>query len=384
MTSVKDSKIIKSGKRTYYVPDETQSEDYTKLKIEMQKKFNLTLKSRDEIIKALISYLTQGDYINYSVQKLNLSILRTDIKNFFPSVNKHILYQKLNNSNILNNDSLNILKEFIFTNKVEGIPLGFQFSNHLAEFYLEDFDNDIKLFFQPIMYYRYVDDIIIINYDDSKDRNEREKSENTKRELLSGLLSKHGLQINNKKTQVSYLNQSNLKKDLDFDYLGYRFFTRKENLHISISEEKYLKILNKVKNEFYKYKKNKGSNKAFWILYYRLVNILFGITSYNKKGKKFKFGIGYNYRYINDPTMIKELVDEIKKLIFSCKLNSNKTNTLLSIIKYDKNSLEILSKRINYLKLTVNQKKLIKKRLNANNIAMGENFSKKLFYLIYQ
>ncbi|ADU29421.1 RNA-directed DNA polymerase [Evansella cellulosilytica] len=383
MTSIKDSKKIKSGNKTYFIPDENQSEDYTRLKFEMQNKFNLNLKSRDEIIKVLISYLTQGDYINFSVQKLNLSILRTDIKSFFPSVSKHILYQKLNNSNILNNDSLNILKEFIFTSKVEGIPLGFQFSNHLAEFFLEDFDNDIKLFFQPIMYFRYVDDILIINYDDSKDRKTREKNENEMKDLISRLLSKYELKINSKKTEVSFLNQSNLKKDIDFNYLGYRFYTRQEKLYISISKEKYLKILNKIKNDFYKYKKNKSSNKAFWTLYYRLVNILFGITSYNKNGKKFKFGMGYNYRYINDQTMIKELVYEIKKLVFSCRLNSYKTNTLLSIIKYDQSPLEIINKRFNYIKLTGNQMKLIKKRLNANNIPIDKNFSKRIFYLIY-
>ncbi|TQR31726.1 RNA-directed DNA polymerase [Lysinibacillus sphaericus] len=383
MTGIKDSKTIKSGNRNYYVPNRAQTVIYNGLKIEMQKKFSLSIKSRDEIIKSLISYLTQGDYLNYSIQKLNLSIIRTDIKKFFPSVNKHILYQKLNNSNILSNNSINILKEFMFTNKIEGIPLGLQFSNHLAEFYLEDFDKDIKLMFQPVMYYRYVDDIVIINYDDTKDKKERAKFENENKELLSTIFSKYGLQVNQAKTKISYLNHNNLKTDLDYDYLGYKFFTKDGKLCISMSDDKYRKILNKVKREFYKFKKNKGSKKAFWILYYKLINTLYGITSFNNEGKKFKFGIGYNYRYINDTYVLDKLIKEVKKLIFSCKLDSHKTSTLLNIINYDHSSLEILRKRFNYLKLTSNQKKLIKKRLNANNISLGQDFSKKLFYLIY-
>lgn len=383
MEGIKNSKIVKVGNRKYYVPNEIQKDIFTNLKIEMQKKLNLTLSSRDEIIKSLISYLTQGDYLNYSIPKLNLIIIRTDIKNFFPSVNKHLLYQKLNNSNILSNDSMNRLKEFIFTNKIKGIPLGLQFSNHLAEFYLEDFDRDIKIHFQPIIYFRYVDDILIINYDNSKDKKERHTLEEGINNNLHSLFLKHRLQVNDLKTKISYLNQTNLKVDLDFDYLGYNFKTKNGKLCIGMSEDKYLKILKKIRREFYNFNNKKGSKKAYWILYYKLINTLYGITSYNKEGKKFKFGLGYNYRYINDETVLNNLIKEIKALIFASKLDSNKTSTLLNIVKYNDSSLELLQKRYNYIKLTVNQKKLIKKRLGTPKIPLGHEFSKKLFYIIY-
>ena len=384
--SIKNSQKLKQNKRTFFIPDEEQSESYNQIKYELIKKYNLSNDSRDYIIKSLISHLTQGDYINYSIPKINLIILRTDIKNFFPSVNKHKLYQKLNNSNILSSSTMNILKEALFSKKVEGIPLGLQFSSHLAELYLENFDSEIRKTFKPIVYFRYVDDIIIINYDFSQSRKEQL---NTKENLLikiDEIFSKYDLERNPSKTEFSFYNATNLKSDLDFGYLGYHFKSKESKLLISITPQKTKKVIDKIKAYFYKFKTSSKSNKEYWTLYYKLKNTIYGVISYDKRGKQFKFGLGYNYRFVNEDTSINEIIETIKPLIYSCRLSSYKTSTLLSIISYDLSSgksIDLLNKRFNYLKLTTYQKELIKKRLNVPFLSTGSTFSKRIFFILY-
>ncbi|PEO03570.1 hypothetical protein CN558_04530 [Bacillus wiedmannii] len=385
--NIKNSQKIRQGKRIFYIPDEEQSNAYNIVKLELIKKYNINAGSRDGIIKSLISHLTQGDYLNYTIpQQINLFIFRTDIKNFFPSINKHKLYQKLNNSNILSTKSMDILKEALFSTKVQGIPLGLQFSSHLAELYLEQFDSEIRKTFNPIAYFRYVDDILILQYDFSQTKQEQANQKDSTLEKIDYIFSKHNLERNTDKTEFTFYNHANLKSELAFHFLGYNFTSVKSQLKVNISAEKEKKIINKVKKYIYSYKTSKKSNKEFWTLYYKIKNTIYGVCSYDKKGSSFKFGLGYNYRFINDNTSIERIIKEIRSSIYSCNLSSYKTNTLLSIISYNKSCEEpkdILKKRFNYLKLNLSQKQLIKKRLNLPTIPLNENFSKRLFFHLY-
>ena len=111
---IKNSQKLKVNNRTFFIADDEQSEVYNQIKNELIRKYNISTSNRDVIIKSLISHITQGDNINNSIPKIDLMILRTDIKNFFPSINKHKLYQKLNNSNILSLNYTYSKRGFIF------------------------------------------------------------------------------------------------------------------------------------------------------------------------------------------------------------------------------------------------------------------------------
>ncbi|WP_069285321.1 RNA-directed DNA polymerase [Aerococcus urinaeequi] len=388
MVKITNLNKVRKEDRIFLNPDKEQKEKYTLIKKEIEKKYSIQLSNRNYIIKQLIATLTQGDHLNSLIPSINLMIIRTDIKNFFPSVNKHKLYKKLKSSNLLYRSTFNELQSIFFTKSIEGIPLGLPFSNVLAEVYLEQFDNDILYHFNPTFYFRYVDDIIIINYLDNFN------FENKKiMELLSNIFKSNSLQINQSKTIISrYINQFKHppKSHFSFSYLGY-YFESVENesdpnkkdgkLKISIAEKKFKKIVNNIKSYFYLYKKSKQTDRDFWMLYYRLVNSISGVTSTDKNSKIIKFGLGYTYGLINNENQMDTLIIIIKGLIHSLKLNSRKRSTLLNIFYYKDNSLEILSSRINYTKLTPVQLKKIKCRLRmtteSNNIS-------RVFYTLYK
>ena len=363
---------VSDGKRVYYSPTLEEKNKFILVKNELEKKYSINTSSRDVIIKQLISTLTDGDYINYEVEKIGLVIIRTDIKNFYPSIDKHRLYKKLLKANMVSSSTLQILKPMFFSRAVRGVPLGLPFSSVLAEIYLETFDKDIYQNFNPTFYFRYVDDIIIINYDTINQIDLK-----IAKEALQYVFDKNFLEINDKKSEFKrYAPKSHILTDLHFEYLGYFFKVSNNFLHIKISISKYKKITNTIKKYFYLFKKGNRSNKQFWRLYYRLKNSLYGITSSEGKAKKMNFGLGYSYRFVNNEEQIAEIIHMVKGLIHSCNLSSKKQSALLHLVFINASPLELMKKRFDYTRLTTNQMNELKRRLqiNASNVTVGEIF----------
>lgn len=366
MNKIPSIKKTHKTNRIIYNPTSHQKDKYNQIRKEIEKKYSIKLNSRNIIIKNLISTLTHNDFKNYKIPEINFFIIRTDIKNFFPSINKHKLYKKLNNSSVLSNESMNTIKEMIFSPKIKGLPIGLPFSNVLAELYLEDFDLDILLSFNPNFYFRYVDDIIFLDYTLLSRLNLKKLNENLEKNL-SSIFSKHKLNSNSKKTNIKiYDSETDTEPPFEFDYLGYNFLIKNHTLNIRISNSKYQKILNNIYKCFRIYSKSHKQKRDFWLLYYRIMNILYGITSKNSKNKKIRFGLGFNYNCINDPLQIELLIEHIKKLTFIHKLTSKQRFKIFLLIHFEKgeNSLALLKKRMDYTRLTKNQLKKIFSQLN--------------------
>ena len=380
MIAIPNLRKINDGKRIYYNPTKEEKKNLERIKKEVRKKYDINPKSRDLIIKQLISCLTNGDHITYNVSNVEISIIRTDIKNFFPSINKHKLYQKISNSSMLSSQTIDCLKPLFFSKKVIGIPLGLPFSGYLAELYLEGFDTDIQFVFQPVFYFRYVDDIIIIRYTPLNFK-ETPLVKQGEYHKLKCIFDKYDLQINTEKTDFLYYVPKNRDKKFEFTYLGYKFCIIEKKLDISISEEKLDKILYKIKHLFYLYKKSNRSDVEYWKLYYRLKNSIYGVTSLDKEQKIMRFGLGYSYKYINSVEQMNLIISMIKEQIYSCRLTSKKANTLLNLINYRNNCLEILKKRYDYNMMTTNQREFMKQRIGLTS--PSDNLSK-IFYVLYR
>lgn len=88
--------------------------------------------------------------------------LKLDIKKYYPSIDnktlKNIIRRKIKD------DRLSKLLDNIIDSS-EGIPIGNYLSQYFANLYLSGFDNYIKLELNIKYYYRYVDDIVILNKD---------------------------------------------------------------------------------------------------------------------------------------------------------------------------------------------------------------------------
>ena len=363
---------IKRGDRLVYkLIDKSLQSELEALNIELINKFNLTIPNRNAIIKSLIQFLSQGSiYYNQSNLTATLQefyVIKSDIENFFPSINKHKLYKKLVKSSLLKDCSMDIIKKFIFNSDISGIPLGMPFSNALSEVYLEEFDDTIRREFSPIFYVRYVDDILIIKNSLCDNQN----YENNEKQLLFSILKKFGLSANDSKTKVY---KSQINNGFEFEYLGYNFSISKENkLHIDISKKKYdKKILNRLTRYFKYYNSSCQTDEDFWILYYRVKNLIYGVTSSGEKGidNKLKFGIGFNYKLINSANRLKELLKTFHyfRTRYSGQFTSEQNAHLFSLITVDSSSkgrtilnqfsdtddiLLLLKKRVNYTKYSI-------------------------------
>lgn len=378
----------------YKISDEENIAALQAINHELRNKFKIELQSRNAIILSLIQFLSQGEIYNkQSTMKFTnqgFIIIKTDIKNFFPSINKHLLYKKITKPSILNEYSVDVIKSFIFIKKISGIPLGMPFSSSLSEIYLEEFDQEVRLKLKPIFYFRYVDDILIINnYFNNIISNVNPLHS---KEILEDILSHYRLKINSPKTKIlkheqnatEFIEIINNQSINNFVFLGYKFSINNNNLVIDISDSKFnQKLLNKVIRSFKKFNKTSNDNHEFWVLYYRLTNLIYGVTSNGKKGL-LKFGLGYSYKYINSTHNLKRLLRTyhyyVNKLINNNKISSAQRRKLHGIIsikteegKYqilnssskDENILLLLQKKINYNNFSIPKLEDISKKINA-------------------
>ena len=384
-------KIKRGDKQVYKLRDEALRYELEALNIEIINKFSLSIPNRNAIIKSLIQFLSQGSiYCNQSnltATPQKFYIIKSDIKNFFPSINKHKLYKKLVKSSLLKDSSMDIIKKFIFNSDISGVPLGMPFSNALSEVYLEEFDDAIRREFSPIFYVRYVDDILMIKSYPQNMTIDKDSEKN----LLFSLLEQIDLSANKSKTDIYEYTPS--INTLNFEYLGYNFNISDEKLHIDISKNKYdKKILNRLTRYFKYYKSSAHTDEDFWILYYRIKNLIYGVTSSGEKGTnhKLKFGISFSYKFINSEDRLKDLLKTFHyfRTKYSGQFNSEQNAHLFSLITVDSSSngriilnqfsdindiLLLLKKRVTYTKYSIIKLEEIANKIGCPSITRSND-----------
>ncbi|WP_423213941.1 RNA-directed DNA polymerase [Streptococcus equinus] len=384
-------KIKKGEREVYKLRDNALRRELGDLNAEIINKFNLVIPNRNAIIKSLIQFLSQGSIYNnqsdLDATGQSFYIIKTDISNFFPSINKHRLYKKLVKSSLLKDSSLNVIKSFIFNNHISGVPLGMPFSSALSEVYLEEFDDNIRREFAPIFYVRYVDDILIIKsfpIDNSIDKSKEKQK-------LFNLLGQIGLSANESKTEI-YEYKTN-DSTVVFDYLGYDFRIENKKLYIDIAKKKYdKKVLNRLIRYFKYYNSSSHTDEDFWILYYRIKNLIYGVISSGEKGTnhKLKFGIGYSYKFLNSDENLKALLKTFHyfRMKYSNKFTSQQNALLFSLITVNSEEkgriilnqfsdtediLFLLKKRVNYTKYSIVKLEEIASRIGCLSISRGND-----------
>lgn len=375
----------------YKLRDKMVSVQLNDINKELINKYGIDIANRNSIIRSLVQFLSQGDILKKEKLEAVIQpyyIIRTDIAKFFPSINKHKLYKKIIKSSILNDYSMEVIKSFIFNTSVKGIPLGTPFSNTLAELYLEEFDRNIQILLKPLFYVRYVDDILIIKHIDDSSVKKDSIKKNVQKfdyEILLNLLDKLNLKYNNEKTEIFV--RRNGQDQIKFDYLGYEFNICNSILTVDISEKKFKKkILNKVIRSFKKYLSSSKDTTEYWILYYRLKNIIYGVTT-SGKNNHIKFGIGYSYKFINTDKSLKILLKTFHYFVYRITPNLSRTQRgeLLSLITIEDNGsyvilndknesnliIKLLNKRVNYTKMSNRTLENICTRIGCSNINYG-------------
>lgn len=163
-------------------------------------------------------------------------VIRTDISKFYESISHKKLLEKITENEILNYPSKKIIKDILndywkilladgkksTTDDRKGIPRGIAISAYLAELYMKDIDNKIKLLPNVTYYARYVDDIVVIFT--PANRNESKSVEEYKNEIIQIVEENGDLSINKDKTKpFDFRKVLNVPKIETFPFLGYNF-----------------------------------------------------------------------------------------------------------------------------------------------------------------
>ncbi len=270
-------------------------------------------------------------------EAIPMSIIKLDIKQFYESIDREWIINKLKEDALLSSGTMEILENFFKLNEFssfKGLPRGINISATLSELFLRDFDRQIKKFDQVYYYARYVDDIILFTTDDPKLIVSRIYDKNILRKPLL---------FNESKTKCFKVDNPDktTQKDLSFEYLGYKFtfsdccrklkseFHNKE-ISISIAPKKVKKYKTRIIKSFLDYLKNND----FLLLEERLKFLTgnYPIRRNPKEGTVLYAGLFYNYSFINDDKILVELTTFLRKTInskrksFGIKMNSSLTS----------------------------------------------------------
>ena len=147
--------------------------------------------------------------------RINEYVLKCDIKKYFASIDKGILF-KIIYRKIKDNMFLDIIRDVIYSYdrggkaSGNGIPLGNLTSQIFANIYLNDFDHYIKENLRCRYYIRYVDDFVV--FDNSKRRLNHVKDK------IQEFLKAYNLELHREKSHIR-------RTDEGIKFLGYRIFS---------------------------------------------------------------------------------------------------------------------------------------------------------------
>ncbi|HHR6391372.1 TPA: antiviral reverse transcriptase Drt3a [Providencia alcalifaciens] len=284
----------------------------------LKKLFDINVKNRHLIIDELVVFIKENP---------SYTIVRTDIKSFFESIEHSFLINELDNKKELSYITYNIIFQLIQSYKLtagtnKGVPRGLEISSSLAEIALIKFDREINKNNDVLYYGRFVDDIILVMKNNADHISFLKK-------ILPG-----GLALNKLKSKSILLKSfPEYKGDFYFNYLGYKFSFPNIDLSgkkrkgvfrtvvISISESKIKKIKSNISKAFYAFYRDNN----FELLMDRLFFLSTNRTILCEKTKrKIPTGIYFNYSKITDKADLNNIDLFLKKMIFDKSIRINK------------------------------------------------------------
>lgn len=168
--------------------------------------------SRNSIVRALQSALHKA--YDHAVMKL-------DIEAFFESIPHSVLLDRLSLCSNLDSVSMDLTRQLLgefeaATGAQSGLPRGVGMSSHLAEFYMSDFDSNVKTHPGVLFFARYVDDVVIV-------AENQQALSRVKTAVLAELNDLH-LKPSTKKTHDLIADaKGDYPAGTALEYLGYRF-----------------------------------------------------------------------------------------------------------------------------------------------------------------
>lgn len=212
-------------------------------------------------------------------------IIRTDIANFFESVDQDRLVGKLVRDQLLSTNSIRLIKQVLWDysklsgSHGKGIPRGLGISSDIAELFLKVIDRGIQEMDGVVFYARYVDDIFVLVSPSKASDN------SVFLPKIAKMMSEHGLALNSSKT--FQLNRDQYQKK--FDYLGYEITLKKGQAEIDITSSKFARFKERLTKSFKAYEKqrHRNSKAAYRLLLKRIKFLTTNTRLVNSKGNAF-------------------------------------------------------------------------------------------------
>lgn len=302
-TGPKDKPVycIDGSPETFFVVKQLQRNIYRIYKVKQSNRHDLACQIRDTI----------GSGFPFEM-------IRTDVSEFYESVDRRRLYAKLDQDQLLSSSSKKFIRQIFasyeaISKNSKGIPRGVGISAYLAELYLRPVDQAIGNLPGIVLYCRYVDDIVAVFA-----RPTTGAAGGSYRTHLLKILNDHGLTHNEGKTVEFDFGDKGAPKE--FEYLGYKFHATLRTLQIAPSEAKIDKLQLRLEATFATYRRAAAtsSRKAFREVVAR-VKFLTGNTRLANNKSSATIGIYYNSPLVTDLRRYKSLDTLLKKEIRSIK-----------------------------------------------------------------
>lgn len=245
-------------------------------------------------------------------------LVRTDISEFYESIDRKRLYNKLDQDQLLSFSSKKYIKQLLnaygnLSGSAVGLPRGVGISAYLSELFLRSVDRSIRNLPGLVLYCRYVDDIVAIFA-----RPPGGDEIGIYKDIISNILTTNGLSMNSSKTlEIDYADHT---RQNVFEYLGYKYTGAGNNLLIAPSDAKMAKLRQRLDATFKNYAERKcvDSRLAFREIVSR-IKFLTGNTRLSNSKSIATIGIYYSNSLVNDLTGIKQLDTTLRNRIRQIK-----------------------------------------------------------------
>ena len=297
---------ISNGKPTFFFTDLASKLVESKVNDNLKRGYNVRPNDRNITVSQIKTLLSES---------CPFHVLKLDVKDFFESINRDKLIKSICSEMTVSSETQWLLKKIdrsLSDQGIQGLPRGLSISSTLSELALAKFDDAVRSMHGVYYYSRYVDDILIFCFENSKIILSESKI------VLKNL---DNLSLNTKKTEIFSVEcicesgcncgkvpcrcRSKCKckesdgREISLQYLGYKFIFKDtpngkttKNVEIDIADKKIKKMKTKIAKVLEAYKKNGDLEIAKKRLKFATGN--YPLYKGRSKGG-LKGGIYYNY-----------------------------------------------------------------------------------------
>ncbi len=279
----------------------------------ISKLFGVKQSNRNSIVQQLISLLSN---------KFPKTLIRTDISNFYESIDHSSILDIINQSNLLSPKSRKIIQQILRSYKnlsgnSLGLPRGIGISAYLAELYMRKVDKIIKAIPGVIFYARFVDDIVILFVNNPNDQ-----FRNYLEEVKKSIEENRNISINSAKTFQKNIIDATLHS---FEFLGYTFKVKDGKVKTKLTPRKVNKIISRIESSFLNYSNlSIVDEKLARSLLVKRIRFLTGNTRLANNKSQILIGIYYSNSFLTETAQITHLDNILKGHIRSLSSNSLK------------------------------------------------------------